>query len=71
VDANLVDDKWLLVVTAEDVRKFDVRLLHDSTPQSLAEGETRIHDSQPRELSVVGEWHDSAQTERELPALAG
>lgn len=41
VDANIVGEQWLLVVTPDDVRKLDVGVIERTAPQDLADSEIR------------------------------
>jgi len=55
-DANLVRDRWLLVVMPDEVRKYDVALLHQS---ALPPGEVPV--TQTRTLTPHWEVHGIAQ----------
>jgi hypothetical protein len=59
VDANLCGEEWLLVVTPDEVRRYDVRLMHDSVPRSVSEGEVKEFPATP--LSLVGQWREAPQ----------
>jgi hypothetical protein len=41
VDANMVGDRWMLIVMADEVLKFDVSLIEGDIPQGLRNGEIR------------------------------
>ncbi len=68
VDANLCGEEWLLVVTPDEVRKFDVRLMHDSTPQDLSQGE--IRDWNPKNFPLEAERRHLQQRSTRVPAGA-
>jgi hypothetical protein len=68
VDANLVANRWLLVVMADEVRKFDVELVHQSVPERLGHGE--IQEFQETTLSPEWEWRDIEQTTKQVAEVA-
>lgn len=64
IDANMVRDRWLMVVLADEVRKYDVQLIHQEG-RDLRGGEIR-------EIQPTPEWNeqDMPQTARDL-VMAG
>jgi hypothetical protein len=66
VDANLYKAEWVLVVMSEEVRKYDIGLIHDNTPQYIAHGEMR--EVQPVAFSPSWRRKDVTQQSRQMPA---
>jgi hypothetical protein len=64
VDANFADNRWLLVVTPDEVRRFDADVIHQGIPERLAHGQ--IQEFQPIMLSPDWEWHGIPQTTKEF-----
>jgi hypothetical protein len=64
VDASLVANRWLLVVMANEVRKFDVDLIHQSIPEQLGHGE--FQEFQDTTLSPDWERFDIEETKQTL-----
>ena len=72
VDANLCMDQWLLVVMLDSVRKYDLRLIQQITPESITHGE--IRELQPKSLAPnwkKSEAKDTAIGEGRLKAAQG
>jgi hypothetical protein len=65
-DANLYGEQWLLVVTPDGVRRFDVGQIHDSMPDFISQGE--IQEMQPRVISASWKRHGIQQS-RQLVAI--
>jgi hypothetical protein len=68
VDMNLAANRWLLVVMANEVRKFDVELIHQSIPDQLRDGE--FQEFQEAALNPDWERFDIEQTTKEICAVA-
>ena len=66
VDANLVSDRWLLVITPDEVRKFDVDLIEENKSEDLGNGE--IREALPITLTPAWEMYGVSQTEKQLVA---
>jgi hypothetical protein len=66
IDMNLVWGRWLLVVMANEVRKFDADLIHDFVPQHIGEGE--IQELQSNAATIESEWNDINSTTESLAA---
>jgi len=64
VDANLYLDKWLLVVMPDEVRMYDVGLIHENTPDNISNGE--FQERQPKVLTP--NWKQCS-TKQELSAV--
>jgi hypothetical protein len=67
VDANLYKDQWLLVVLTDEVRRYDIGLIHESTPEFISHGE--MLELQPRASSPSWRRKDVTQNSRQV--LAG
>ena len=68
VDVNLADDRWLLVVMANGVRKFDADLIHQSIPEQIRQDESQ--EVQETTLSPQWERFDINQTTKQIAAVA-
>ncbi|MGH7168680.1 MAG: hypothetical protein ACRELG_00185 [Gemmataceae bacterium] len=68
VDVNLVANRWLLVVMANEVRKFDADLIHQSIPDQLRHGEFKEF----QEATFNPDWQrfDIAQTTKQIAIVA-
>jgi hypothetical protein len=66
VDANLAANRWLLIVTANEVRKFDVDLIHQSIPEQQGQGEFQEF----QELSPDWEQLDIEETTKQIAAVS-
>jgi hypothetical protein len=66
VDANLVRDRWLLVVTPDEILKYNVEMIHQSAPEHLGLGE--VQELQPRVLIPQWEEHGVAQKTTQILA---
>jgi hypothetical protein len=64
IDMNLAWGRWLLVVQPNEVRNFDVGLIHDLVPRSIGRGE--VQELRPDILSLEPEWTDIKSTTRAL-----
>ena len=64
IDMNLVWGRWLLVVLANEVRKFDADLIHDFVPQHIGEGE--IQELQSIAPPMESEWSEIHSTTESL-----
>jgi hypothetical protein len=64
VDASLVANRWLLLVMANEVRKFDADLIHQSVPERLGHGE--FQEFQGTTLSPDWERFDIEETKQSL-----
>ena len=60
LDANLVRDRWLLVITPDEVRKFDMDLIERSDPEEL------IREPLRGVLSPDWKIYEVSQTSKEL-----
>jgi hypothetical protein len=71
VDACLAHDRWLLVVMADEVRKFDVELIHQSIPQILANGTASHTEMQDSQKILTRDWkrHGLQQRSRQLAGV--
>jgi hypothetical protein len=69
VDANLCGNQWLLVVTPDEVRRYDVPLIHDSVARFVSEGE--VKEFRPAPLPLVGQWTVAPQKTTGMLAGAG
>jgi hypothetical protein len=54
VDMNLAWGRWLLIVVGNEVRKFDLDMIHDFVPQNIGHGEIKEFPTIPSE--VEPEW---------------
>jgi len=71
VDANLCGDEWLLAVTPDGVRRFDVHALHDSQPDDTQGAILRrVAESHAATSSKTLKFDEVMQNSSEL-ALAG
>lgn len=68
VDANLAANRWLLVVLANAVHKFDVELIHQSIPVQLGNGQ--FQEIQEATLSPDWERFEIEQTTKQIAAVA-
>jgi hypothetical protein len=68
IDMNLAANRWLLVVMANEVRKFDVDLIHQSIPNQLRHGE--FQEFQEATLNPDWECFDIEQTAKEISSVA-
>lgn len=68
VDANLVANRWLLVVTVNEVRKFDADWIHQSVPEQLAHSE--VQEFQEMALNPNWERSDIKQTTKPILLVA-
>jgi hypothetical protein len=64
VDANMVGDRWLLVVMPDEVRIFDVEQIAKDTPERLRDGEMR--EALPMTLDPSWEFSTVEQRSKEL-----
>jgi hypothetical protein len=64
VDMNLAGDRWLLVVMADEVRRFDTAWIHDNVPE--ADSEHADQDFQSVSVSRDWQWHDIEQRAKQL-----
>ena len=67
IDMNLVWGRWLLVVLANEVRKFDADQIHEFVPLHIGEGE--IKESASIASPIESEW-DEINSRTELLAVA-
>jgi hypothetical protein len=68
IDMSIVWDKWLLVVLANEVRKFDADFIHDFVPQHIGEGD--IQESQSIAPAIESEWSNINSTMESLAAAS-
>jgi hypothetical protein len=72
VDANIVRDRWLMVVLPDEVRKFDIQFIRDESPEYMRNGE--IREFQPRALDLQSKKHEKkhamSRTGEQLVAVA-
>jgi hypothetical protein len=64
IDMNLLWGRWLLVLLANELRKFDVDLIHDFVPQHVGEGE--IQEMQSTAAPMESVWSDIRSTTESL-----
>jgi hypothetical protein len=53
VDASLIDDRWLMIVMPDDVRRYDLDLIHASIPEDMYDGEVRPFTLESAEAETV------------------
>lgn len=68
VDVNLAANRWLLVVLANEVRKFDAELIHQSVPEQHGQGE--FEEFQETTISPDWEQFDIEETTKQIAAVA-
>jgi hypothetical protein len=68
-DANLYKDEYLLVVTLDEVQRYDIRLIHDSAKAFLAQG--RSFEQQPETISPNRNLREIQQITKQLVTAAG
>jgi hypothetical protein len=65
IDMNLACGSWLLVVLVNEVRRFDLDLIHAYIPQHM--GESEIQGFEPAILPYESEVSDVIPTTRPMP----
>lgn len=64
IDMNLAWGRWLLVVLANEVRRFDVELIHEFVPQNV--GQHDIEECNSEVVPNEPEWSDRNSTQQQL-----
>jgi hypothetical protein len=68
VDASVIDDRWLLVVMVDEVRKFDLDLIQIHTLADIRDGEIREATVEP--IERLWKYADIRPESRELEVVS-
>jgi hypothetical protein len=68
VDAGPVDDRWLLVITPDEVLKLDVNVIEQDTPEAHGWDEGQVEEELPTAATPDWDIHEVSQTSRQLVA---
>jgi hypothetical protein len=67
VDANLVSDRWLLVVVPDEVLKFDLMIIEKEAPEFIESGEIPAYPA----ASLSLRWHMDSREQSATAVMAG